>query len=319
MEIEYDRRGDEKPASSLPGLVEEPATCGGSVYCDNLSLFQRSFAVNGTSCESRPRLPGFAILQSVRFRRHDNRVVEKPDGSEFYETIHFADSNVFNLFTFPLLYGDPQTALNEPYELVLNREMALKYFDRLDVVGEQLHLPEDSITYSITGVFDGTPANTHLKFDMLSSFETLNAMGQFRDSWWSFSTFTYLEIAPTTNIDALGEKIIRISANYIADQEESSGYYQEYYLQNLKDVHLHSDLRGEMEPNSKASYVYIFLTIGIFILVIACINFMNLATARSANRAREIAVRKVSGVANRERHDGRVGRDDRGRAQHPLF
>lgn len=236
------------------------------------------------------------ILQSVRLRRYGNQVVQREDLQLSYETIHFADSNIFELFTFPLLEGDPGTALNEPYEMVLSQEYAKKYFNTLDVVGKQLYLPEDSLAYTITGVLADVPANTHLKFDMLGSFQTLYEREQFIESWWSFSTWTYLELQDKVDPDVVASKIKRISANYIAEQEEGSGYYQEYFLQHLSDIHLTSDLRGELEPNSKKAYVLIFGAVGLFILIIAAINFMNLSTARSSKRAREIAVRKVSGA-----------------------
>ncbi len=236
------------------------------------------------------------ILQSVRIRRRDDRIVLTPDGTENYETIHIADSNVFELFTFPLLYGDSRTALNDPFEIVLSQEYALKYFNKLDIVGEELFLPEDSISFTVTGVLEDIPQNTHIRFDMLASFQTLYETESYVESWWSFGTYTYIELIPSTDVNTLGEKIKRISANYIGESEESSGYYQEYFLQNLQDIHLQSDLRAEAEPNSKQAYVYIFTIVGVFILLIACINFMNLATARSAKRAKEIAIRKVSGA-----------------------
>lgn len=236
------------------------------------------------------------ILQSVRFRRHQNRIVQQSDGTEYYETIYLADSNVFQLFTFPLIDGDASTALDEPFEIVLSREYAIKYFNRLDVVGEQLYFPEDSISFTVTGVLADIPQNTHLRFDMLASFQTLYETERYVEGWWNFGTYTYVELNPLSDPYEVGEKIKRISRNYIADQEESSGYYQEYFLQNLKEIHLNSDLRRELEANSKEAYVYIFSIIGLFILLIACINFMNLATARSTKRAKEIAIRKVSGA-----------------------
>ena len=239
------------------------------------------------------------ITQSVRFRRYQNRIVREADGTEHYETIHFADSNIFNLFTFPLLVGDSKTALDEPYEIVLSQEYAKKYFNRIDVVGEQLFLPEDSISYMVTGVIADIPKNSHIKFDMLASFLTIYELEQYVEGWWSFGTYTYVELSPKADVATLGDKIKRISAIYIADQEESSGYYQEYFLQKLGDIHLNSDLRSEWEANSKEAYVYIFSLVGLFILLIACINFMNLATARAGKRAKEIAVRKVSGADRR--------------------
>ena len=236
------------------------------------------------------------IVQSVRIRPFTSQVIKLQDRSErFYQTIAFADSNIFKVFTLPLISGKPETALKNPFSAVISENAAIKYFGKIDVLGEILEMPDRSSMLKITGVMKNMPPNTHLNFDFLVSFSTQVSLN-FSFHWWNFSYYTYLELIPETNIGALESKIKRISANYILDQEESSGYRQEYSLQNLRDIHLTSDLRGEMEPNSKKSYVYIFSIIGVFILVIACINFMNLATARSVVRAKEVGLRKVAGA-----------------------
>jgi len=236
------------------------------------------------------------IVQSVRIRPFANQVIKLKDrGERFYQTIAFADSNIFKIFTLPLISGNPDTALKNPFSAVISENVAIKYFGRIDVVGEILDLPDLSNIFEITGVMENMPSNTHLNFDFLVSFSTQISLN-YSFHWWNFSYYTYLELVPGTNIGALESKIKRISANYILDQEESSGYRQEYSLQNFRDIHLTSDLRSEMEPNSKKSYVYIFSIIGVFILVIACINFMNLATARSIVRAKEVGLRKVAGA-----------------------
>jgi putative ABC transport system permease protein len=237
------------------------------------------------------------VKQIARFRKLNDRVVVKPDSDEkLYETVIAADSNLFKMFTFPFLSGDPETALIDPFTLVLTENAARRFFNRVDVVGEALYFPEDSLEFKITGVIQNYPSNTHLKLDIITSMATLRATHFAMDSWWAYSTYTYLELFAGTDAKALEEKVRFISRNYIADQEEYSGYRQEYELQNLRDIHLHSNLRGELEPNSREAYVYIFGIIGVFILVIACINFMNLSTARSARRAKEVGIRKVSGA-----------------------
>lgn len=237
------------------------------------------------------------IKQSVRFHPIKDVVLQMPGADEVvYENVIAADSNVFQLFTFPFIAGDPRTALVEPQSIVLSEEKALKYFGKVEIVGETLYSPEDSMVYKVTGVIANHPQNTHLKFDILISFETLKSLGYHLQSWWSYQFYTYLELEEAVDVEALNEKIKLISRNYIANQEDESGYYQEYALVPLTSIHLYSNLREEIEPNSKASYVYIFIIIGVFILVIACINFMNLATARAALRAKEIGLRKVSGA-----------------------
>lgn len=237
------------------------------------------------------------IKQAVRFRKIENKVIQRPgDDARTYETVMAADSNVFKVFTFPLLAGNPETALVEPLTMVITESMAKKYFNRTDVLGETLYFPEDTVTVKITGVMKDYPSNTHLKFDFMLSFESLKTLNYHLTSWWNYSFYTYLELEEGVNIPALEDKIKFISRKYIADQEDYSGYKQEYSLIPFSNIHLQSNIRSEMEANSKASYVYIFMIIGIFILVIACINFMNLATARSAMRAKEIGLRKVAGA-----------------------
>lgn len=237
------------------------------------------------------------ILSSVRFSKWNDRVVEKPGTNQrFYQDITWADSNVFQLFDFPLLEGDPATALKEPYTVVMTEELALRYFGKTDVIGESLRFPDNNYQLKITGILEKVPANSHLKFEMLGSFETLRATNGYGNSWWGFGAHSYLELVPGTDIKELEGKVKRISANYILDQETGSGYRQEYMLTPFKDIHLRSNIRSEYEANGNASYVYIFSFVGIFILLIACINFMNLATARSVSRAKEVGVRKVVGA-----------------------
>ncbi len=237
------------------------------------------------------------ILQAVRIQVENNKLVSVPNSNDrYFESIYLVDSNFFDLFTFPLISGDVRTALVEPFSMVITQKTAKKYFNSTDVVGKTLRLPEDSIEFNITGVLADIPTNSHLQFDFLGSLQTKYSMNAFMTGWWNFNTYSYLQLAENTDIAQLTDKIKFISRNYIADQEDGSGYKQEYFLQKIEDIHLNSDLRYEISENSKASYVFIFSVIGAFILVIACINFMNLATARSAMRAKEVGLRKVVGA-----------------------
>ncbi|MEO0552828.1 MAG: FtsX-like permease family protein [Bacteroidota bacterium] len=237
------------------------------------------------------------VLQQVRIQVDGNKIIEKPsNGDRFFEEVYLADSNIFQLFTFPLAQGNPLTALTKPFTMVISKNAAMKYFNSTDIIGQSLFMPEDSIQFEITGILEDLPPNSHLQFDFLGSLQTRYAMNEYMTGWWNFNTYTYLELEQNTDVAALTDKVKFISRNYIADQEDGSGYRQEYFFQNIEDVHLYSDLRYEISENSKASYVYIFMVVGIFILVIASINFMNLATARSAMRAKEVGLRKVVGA-----------------------
>lgn len=241
------------------------------------------------------------ILSSVRFQKWSKQVVEKPNNTQrFYQDIAWADSNVFQLFDFPLAAGNPETALKEPYTVVISKDAAIKYFGQTDVIGKSLRLPDNDFTLKVTGILDAIPANSHLRFDMLGSYETLRATNNIANSWWGFDAYAYLEIQSGTDLKELEGKIKRISANYILNQETGSGYRQEYMLTSFKDIHLKSNLRAEYEANGNESYVYIFSFVGVFILLIACINFMNLATARSVSRAKEVGVRKVVGAYRKD-------------------
>lgn len=241
------------------------------------------------------------ILEAVRFRKNQNVVVEKPESvQKYYENIVFGDSNVFKVFNFPLDIGDENSALKEPYTAVISKATAEKYFGSSDPIGQVLKLPDYDLQLTISGVLADIPSNSHLRFDFLVSYETLRVTNRTaQNNWWNFNTYTYLRMAPGINPIELESKIKRISANYILDQEESSGYKQEYYLTPLRDIHLKSHFRSEFSSGGNLNNVRIFSIVGIFILLIACINFMNLATARSVKRAKEVGVRKVVGAVKK--------------------
>jgi putative ABC transport system permease protein len=238
------------------------------------------------------------VKQAVRVRKLADIMMQKASSDErFYETVFAADSNFFDVFTFHFLAGNPQNALLDQHSIVVTERMAQKYFSTTDAVGKSIYLPKDSTELKITGVIENYPPNTHLKTDMIISIETLRtAMHAQLDNWWNFSYHTYVELSPGASMKTFEDKVKFVSRKYIPDQEDKSGYKQEFSVIPFSKIHLYSNLRSEIEANSKASYVYIFLIIGIFILVIACINFMNLATARSAKRAKEIGLRKVVGA-----------------------
>ena len=241
------------------------------------------------------------VEYTTRIREFDDQMVErKSDKSRFYETLHFVDSTIFDVFTLPLIRGEAQTALTNPNSVVLSETMAMKYFGSTDIIGEMLNFPDDSLLFQVTGVMEDIPSNTHLKMDILLSINKLTALGYYMESWWSFNTYTYIRFKPNTNIESFRSEVKDISRKYIKDQEDGSGYRQEYSIQPIKDIHLHSKLRGEMTTNNDIKTVYIFSIIGILILLVACINFMNLSTARSAGRAREVGLRKVVGAGRKQ-------------------
>ncbi|MCH8128209.1 ABC transporter permease [candidate division KSB1 bacterium] len=234
------------------------------------------------------------VEKAVRIRSIPD-VLLKWGENQFYETFHFADSTFFDVFSFPLLLGDPVKALTDPFSLVLTEEMANKYFGTEDPLGKVV-LVQDTVRFKITGVVKNVPANAHFTFDFLASYNTLPRMGRNISTWWSFGGYNYLLLTEGANPTAFSEKIRHVSEKYIPEQEKGSGYRQEYYLQSITAIHLNSERRSEWQANNKLAYIYIFSAIGIFILLIACINFMNLATARSIERSKEVGIRKVVGA-----------------------
>lgn len=224
--------------------------------------------------------------------------------TETSETFKFADSTFFELFDFKLLRGDPKTVLSRPRTLVMTETAARKYFGDEDPIGKTLSIEQDTIIYEVTGLMKDVPVNSHFHFDLLGAMCTI---GQSRSTnWVNHNYYTYIVLAPGTDIDSFTGQMRNMVTKYVGpqieqflginlEQFEAAGNSFGYFLQPLKDIHLHSHLQAEIEPNGNPAYVYIFSIIAFFILIIACINFMNLSTARATTRAREVGLRKVAG------------------------
>jgi putative ABC transport system permease protein len=226
-------------------------------------------------------------------------------GDKIFEEkeVLFADSNFFRVFTAPLLAGDPKTALEKPNSIVLNKTAAIKYFGNTDnIVGKTMEIEDRP--YTITGLVSDWPDHAHFTFNMLISSNTF--LQNAPDDYISFSSHTYLLLNEHTSASSLEAKLPQIVEKYVAGsieknfgqtyaQFKSSGNGYRYFLQPLTKIHLGSDMEGELGANGSERSVYIFLIIAIFILVIACINFINLSTARSMERAKEVGIRKTFG------------------------
>lgn len=223
----------------------------------------------------------------------------------FYEKEVLAvDSTFFDVFTFSLIQGDKKSALSHPNTLILTEKVAIKYFQRADVIGEILNLDFSSwgkgkIEFKITGVVKDVPGNSHFHFDFLLSLASFPDM--INNTGWSSNNFlTYLLMQEGTSKAEFDKKLKTFTRKHMGEERfdawVAEGNYWEYYLQPLTDIHLTSDLNGEFEANGNKSYVYIFSVISIIILLIASINFMNLSTAKSSLRAKEVGMRKVVGA-----------------------
>ncbi len=207
-----------------------------------------------------------------------------------------ADPNFFSFFTFPLVEGDPATALREPSSVVLTEKLAQSLFGQsVGAVGETLNIGDQ--VYRVSGVAKNPPTNAHFHFDLIKQFEPRT---QEQVNWGNVNGLvsTYFLLAENAAVDDVSQKIKEIGIKYnpdIAEGIKLGRFDVNFPLQSLTSIHLHSHLDMELEGNSDIRYVYIFAAIALFILIIAIINFVNLATARSADRAKEVGVRKTLG------------------------
>lgn len=225
------------------------------------------------------------------------------------ENVLFADSTFFDVFSFKLLEGDMDKALTDPFSIVMTEETAVRYFglkavERGDIVGQLLKAGND--TYAVTGIMENVPHNSHFDFDILVSMSTQPDANN--PIWINMNYYTYVKLADGTEPANLEDKLRDLVKQYVIPQVIAYLHFPDmeytddlldqnfkYQLQPITDIHLHSNLHGELDANSDIQYVYIFSAIAVFILLIACINFMNLATARSAKRAKEVGIRKTLG------------------------
>lgn len=209
----------------------------------------------------------------------------------------FAEEDFFDVFTYEMTAGDPTTALRDPMTVVITQEMAQKYFGSENPLGQSITVKADSIKVDMTvsGVIKTMPHNSHFHADILGSFKTYEALAGEEEmrSWGRNNYNTYLLLEKNYDISRLKNQL-----DPFIDRHMSQGMSErtKLQLQKLTDIHLYSHLDSEIEANSDITYVYIFSVIAFFVLLIACINFMNLATARSAGRAKEVGLRKVVGA-----------------------
>lgn len=219
----------------------------------------------------------------------------------FKETgIYYVDTDFFRMFTISVLNGNPETFLDAPFKVVITEEMAKKYFGEENPVGETLEWDHNH-QFTVTGVVKKMPENSHFKFNMLGSLSTLESLGRNLNDWMGFSIHTYLELSDGVQIRDLEDKYYHFMWAHIPDQIKKLGVNIDLFLQPLTKIHLYSHLEEELEPPGNLEYIRIFTAIALFILLIAGINFVNLSTACSSKRAKEVGMRKVLGA-----HRGRL-------------
>ena len=234
------------------------------------------------------------IVKSTRFGYWQRHLISYKD-KNFNETRHMhVDPDFFDMFSFPLIKGDPETVFSDPYSVVLTEKTAAKYFGEEDPIGRTLTV-NNSFDVLVTGIISNESLNSSLDFDLLSPFEILlkESIGEDNADNWGFNSFsTYVLLGQSARAESLNQKLKSYLKKY--DEED----LDQLVLQPLTDIHLRSNLEHDLSSRGDIKYVWIFCALAVFVLLIACVNFMNLSTARSATRAREVGLRKVVG-ANR--------------------
>ncbi|MEP6845886.1 MAG: ABC transporter permease, partial [Panacibacter sp.] len=244
------------------------------------------------------------VEEMCRLRPNGRSIVKYENNSYNESNVLFADSSLFRVFNFPLLQGNAGNALTEPNTAVMSATMSKKYFGNSDAIGRTIKLDNDKL-YKITAVMNDIPANTHFKCEIFLSMSSLEDSRE--DNWGSTNFATYLVLKPGANIDQLSKTmtqsfikhfgaILKQYLNTNWEEFTKNGNYAKLELFPLQKIHLYSQVEDELDVNGDIKYVYIFSIVGILILTLACINFINLTTARASKRGKEVGIRKVAGA-----------------------
>src|SRR5215831_1523421 len=238
----------------------------------------------------------FPEVESFLRTTNDNLLVRKGDIKFQEDAVQWADSSLFHILDFQLIKGNPQTALKEPFTAVLTEKGAKKYFGNSDPMGQTLLITGDGLPITVTGVMKDIPENSTLRGDLFISLITMQKkfFPDMDKQWGNFGPLTFLLLKPGTNPNSLEAKFPAFLVKRDGDEMKQNQMYYTLKLEPLRDVYLRSTRDGSKKGN--INNVYIFSVIAIFILVIACINFINLTTASATERAKEVGIRKVVGA-----------------------
>jgi putative ABC transport system permease protein len=230
------------------------------------------------------------VQSYVRFINMPRALYKYGDKENVEENFYYADSTLFDIFTYKVIKGEVKSAVRDPKKIILTETVAARYFGNDDPIGKTL--TEGNNAYEVTGVIEDVPRNSHFRFDAVAA---RNNLPKQIGSWGNFGVFTYLLLPENLDVKAFQTKL---QGMYDSHVKEVLGPYNvkvEYLLEPITRIHLYSTAQGEPEPTGSITYVYIFGIVAVFLVLIAAMNYMNLATARSASRAREVGMRKVAG------------------------
>ena len=246
------------------------------------------------------------ITDATRYTSPGTLLLRYGEKAFFEQGVRAVDPSFLQMLTYPLILGNASTALEQPHSIIINEDIADKYFADEDPLGKAINV-NNQYEFTVTGVMKDVPDNSSLGFEMLVPFEFLKDIGRYNDRWGSNSILTMVQLHEMASIDDVNEKITETRHRHVAEyvQQNYPEYLEqfnqrrrtEFMVNPLKDIHLYG--YGGYTRQMAIQYVYIISVIALFVLLIACINFMNLATARSANRAKEVGLRKVVGAMKR--------------------
>ncbi len=242
----------------------------------------------------------FPSIKNVSHIHPTNGLVTSDENKKYQEeNIIYADSAFFEMFSFPLVSGDSKTALDKPFTAVITQNIATKFFGKENAIGKTLSFKGERSTFEfeVTGVAENLPSNSHIQFEYVLSYESLRTTRPWEyNKWYYPPMYTYVELASN-------ESLVDLKAAFPAFQQKYVGAEADLRaldLQPISQIRLYSDYQNELSPTSDITYIFLFSAIGFFILIIACINFMNLATARSMKRSREVGMRKTLGAERKQ-------------------
>jgi putative ABC transport system permease protein len=251
------------------------------------------------------------IVHAARYSPWPRNYLVSIGEKKFLEKgIKYADASIFDVFSIPFITGNPKTALSDPFTIILTEDIARKYFGAESPLGKSLRFEDRKEDYLVTGIVENCPDNSHFQFDMIASY--ISRRGSRDTSWMGHSLFTYVALqegVPPSQLEAkfssfilkhFGPQFFAQTGTRYEDYLKDEKNYYGYFLEPLLDIHLKSDTLDNLSITGRIIYIYVFSIIAIFILLLACINYMNLSTARFSRRSKEVGIRKVLGSVKKQ-------------------